>query len=155
MMSRRDIHVMKSPEEYRDYLDSTIRISNTTAAPSLERGEATNDPILHEEAMPLGDTTPPRQESWFQTHKQTIIRGVIVAVVVGLIGWYGSTLFSLNREVGIASATSAALEKNQSSLAETLRHLEDRLVREIGALTSRIDRIVDARVIGPGAGDGG
>lgn len=152
-MSRRDIHVKKSDEEYHEYLDRNIRVSDTLHVRADVESDATNQPVPQEEVTSPGSRLTTRREPWFSGHWHIIVP-VIAAVVVGVLGWYGVTLFSLNRELGAATANFAAVEREQSALAESVRRLEDRLDQELGALTLRVDRIVDTRGPNPESGGG-
>lgn len=147
-MTRRDVHVKKSPEEFREYLDKTIRVASTADRASTARGEATDESLPPEEETGRGALIPKKRIPWLQGHRQGVFLCVLSAVltaVLAMLAWYGSTLFRLNREVGVATTTSATLEKDQSRLDESLNRLEDRLGREVDGLNSRIDRLVDTR----------
>ena len=152
-MSRRDLHVKKSDQEYQEYLDLNIRVSDTLhTRPNVEI-DATNQPVPQEEVALLGSTVPSQRTPRIQWHSHTIV-SVIAFVIVGVLGWYGVTLFSLNRESGAATANFAAVEREQTTLVETIRRLEDQLGKQLDALTLRVDRIVDTRIPNQESGEG-
>jgi hypothetical protein len=141
-MSRRNIHVMKSPEEYKEYLDSVIRVTDTTPSGRDEETNATNQPAPIDRLPEQVTSSPTRRKSWLQVHWQGVVAGGIVTLVLGVVGWYGVTLIGLYRESGVTVAKLEALEDKQTNLSEEMHRLEDRITRELDALNLRIDRLL-------------
>ena len=152
-MSRRNIHVKKSDDEYKEYIDTPAQVSDTSHAVRDVETDATNRLVSPDEVPSRRSTAPARREPWLLEHWHTIWPAIIVSLILAVLSWYGSSLFKLNRESGIATANLAAVEREQATLAETIRRLEDRLEQELDALTLRVDRIVDTHISSPESGE--
>jgi hypothetical protein len=136
---------MKSDQEYREYLDRTIRVSDTVKSVPNIGADATDQPVPSEETGYRSEPVQSNAGSWFRENWLKILSSVIATCVLGLLAWYGSTLFNLNREIGIAATRSAALEREQTALGASIQRLDERIERELDTLTLRVDRILESR----------
>ncbi|MCK4604202.1 MAG: hypothetical protein KAU41_05810 [Deltaproteobacteria bacterium] len=155
--SRGTSHVGRSSDERQRYIEYVVRGRRelVTAPPLHETEGAATDSFsttADEDLTVVPSTTArtSRQPGLWEKHRDTIIKSVLGALAIMLIGWFGATLFSLNREVGETiqnlkntSRTLEGLDKGVSKSEERSDRRFERTERRLDALDDRISSFID------------
>ena len=143
MSGERNSHQPKTPEEFREYMSTTIIRG---ASPTLDVGRIPQDDSTDVAASPAGphDELAKRDSdtSWFARQiKEELFRSILVVSVVALIGWFAFQVYSLNREVGVLQSEIKALQSIDGDMAGDLEKAEARLHRELDQISTRVLRL--------------
>ena len=131
---------MKTPAQQHRYLDNLdAHPLGDTVDLGLDTPDATDKPL-----RPLFETQniePTKSSSpltmWLSTHWQELFAGILVAIVLGVLGWLFKIQYAQNREVGEIHTSLRALSQKESDDAARAQKNTDRLDGRIDTLSSR------------------
>jgi hypothetical protein len=134
----RQSHLLKTQEERANYRSTTVAgdpgpTLDTTRRPDSDSTATPIPPPLEPEPTATSVSTR-REPSWLATYlKEHGAEIIVVVILFGVLTFFWSQLFSLNRELGELKVRIEQQEKEAD-------RREDRLQSEIDRLTDRLNK---------------
>lgn len=135
-------HHSKSRAELRDYQETVIREQGSTAEAIPQDVEATDIP-QPSRTLPSRLMPTQRRPALLEWLREEWGKALIGTIILTLLGWGGSTLFSLNREVGILVQSIQSLDARIQQVDDDIVRTEERMRSDIRDLESDLRRLED------------